>query len=81
MLQLTGYAVQSAIGSAVSVVLVMLQIIQWMMQLTVICFGCWAIYPGVRAIWCGSLVARLHAEWAVTLLSTSLRAASGQVPD
>jgi len=77
MLQRTWYAVQSAVGSALSVVLVMLQIIQWMMYLTVICFGCWTIYSGVRAIWCGSLVARLHGEWAVTLLSTSLRAASG----
>jgi len=79
MLQRTWYAVQSAVGSALSVVLVMLQIIQWMMYLTVICFGCWTIYSGVRAIWCGSLVARLHGEWTVTLLSTSLRAASGQL--
>jgi len=77
MLQLTGYAVQSAVGSVVSVVLVVLQIIQWMMQLAVVCFGCWAIYSGVRAIWCGSLVVRLHTEWAITLLSTSLKATSG----
>lgn len=79
MLQLTGYAVQSAVGSVVSVVLVVLQIIQWMMQLAVVCFGCWAIYSGVRAIWCGGLVVRLHTEWAITLLSTSLNATSGQV--